>query len=77
MQTNITSTNDKYFWAFAVDREPPTKRYVPSSRPRRNLHRYYITACSQQAKAFGVRIGMTYSEARRLVPNMRVIVYNR
>jgi nucleotidyltransferase/DNA polymerase involved in DNA repair len=78
MQMNLTtSMNDKYLWAFAVDKEPPAKRYVPSTKPKRNLHRYYITACSKQAKAFGVRIGMTYSEARALVPNMRVIVYNR
>jgi nucleotidyltransferase/DNA polymerase involved in DNA repair len=78
MQTNITtSIDDKYFWAFAIDKQPPAKRYVPSSKPKRNLHRYYITACSQQAKAFGVKIGMTYSEAKALVPNMRVIVFNR
>ena len=73
----VHSINDKYLWAFAVDKTPPVKRYVPSSRPKRNLHRYYITACSKQAKAFGVRIGMTYSEAKALVPNMRVIIYNR
>jgi nucleotidyltransferase/DNA polymerase involved in DNA repair len=77
MQLNITSANEKYFWAFAVDKNPPVKRYVPSTKPRRNLHRYVITACSQQAKAFGVRVGMSYSEAKSLVPQMRVIVYNR
>jgi nucleotidyltransferase/DNA polymerase involved in DNA repair len=77
MQTNITTANDKYFWAFAIDKQPPAKRYIPSTRPKRNLHRYYITACSQQAKAFGVKVGMSYSEAKALVPNMRVIVYNR
>jgi nucleotidyltransferase/DNA polymerase involved in DNA repair len=77
MQINITSANEKYFWAFAVDKNPPSKRYVPSMKPTRNLHRYVITACSQQAKAFGVRIGMSYSEARAIVPQMRVIVYNR
>lgn len=72
-----TSIKDKYFWAFAVDSEPPARRYVPSTRPKKNLQRYRITACSQQAKAYGVRIGMTYREAKKLVPNMRVIVYNR
>lgn len=78
MQLNITSSiNEKYLWAFAVDKNPPAKRYIPSTRPRRNLHRYFITSCSQQAKAFGVRVGMSYSEAKALVPNMRVIVYNR
>lgn len=78
MRINLSpSVNDKYLWAFAVDKEPPMRRYVPSTKPRRNLHRYYITACSKQAKAFGVRIGMTYSDAKKLVPNMRVIIYNR
>ncbi len=76
MQTSNT-THDKLFWAFAVDATPPTKRYIPSTRPKRNLHRYIITSCSQQAKAMGVRAGMSYSEANALVPMMRVIVYNR
>ncbi|HSH55309.1 MAG TPA: hypothetical protein VK983_00625 [Candidatus Limnocylindrales bacterium] len=69
--------NEKLFWAFAVDATPPSKRYIPSTRPKRNLHRYIITSCSQQAKAFGVRAGMRYDEAKALVPQMRVIVYNR
>jgi nucleotidyltransferase/DNA polymerase involved in DNA repair len=77
MQTNITSARDKYFWAFAVDKQPPAKRYVPSLKPKKNLHRFLITACSKEAKAFGVRVGMSYDEAKALVPNMRVIVYNR
>jgi nucleotidyltransferase/DNA polymerase involved in DNA repair len=77
MQTNITSTQEKYFWAFAVDKQPPTKKYIPSTKPKRNLHRYFITACSKEAKAFGVRVGMTYDQAKALVPNIRVIVYNR
>lgn len=67
----------KYLWAFARDIMPPSRRYKPSLTPRRNLNRYYITACSRQAKAYGVKIGMTYHDARKLVPNMRVIIYNR
>jgi nucleotidyltransferase/DNA polymerase involved in DNA repair len=77
MQTNITSYSEKYFWAFAIDKQPPAKRYIPSTKPKANLHRYLITACSKEAKAFGVRVGMTYAEAKRLVPNIRVLVYNR
>lgn len=77
MQMNITSSKDKYFWAFAIDKQPPAKRYIPSTKPKKNLHRYLITACSKEAKAFGVRAGMSYSEARALVPNIRVIVFNR
>ncbi len=76
MNTSKT-LNDKLYWAFAVDATPPSKRYIPSTRPKRNLHRYIITSCSQQAKSMGVRVGMRYSEAKALVPMMRVIVYNR
>lgn len=71
------AVNEKLYWAFAVDATPPSKRYIPSTLPKRNLHRYIITSCSQQAKAMGVRTGMRYSEAKALVPKMRVIVYNR
>lgn len=78
MHSNSSKTvNNKLFWAFAVDATPPAKRYIPSTRPKRNLHRYIITSCSQQAKAMGVRAGMRYSDAKALVPTMRVIVYNR
>lgn len=78
MQLSLTASVDKkYFWAFAKDIRPPSKRYRPSLTPTRNLGRYYITACSRQAKAYGVRIGMTYDEAKKLVPQMRVIVSNR
>ncbi len=69
--------NDRLYWAFAVDAMPPVRRYIPSSKPRRNLQRYIITSCSQQAKAMGVRAGMRYSEAKALVPQMRVIIFNR
>ncbi|HEX8182167.1 MAG TPA: hypothetical protein VF575_01035 [Candidatus Saccharimonadales bacterium] len=78
MQLSLTNAmNQKYFWAFARDITPPAKRYRPSLSPRRNLNRYYITSCSKQAKAYGVTVGMTYKEARQLVPHMRVIVCNR
>lgn len=78
MQMTIShAMNDKLFWAFAVDSTPPVRRYVPSTRPKRNLQRYIITSCSQQAKAMGVKAGMTYSDAKKLIPAIRVIVYNR
>lgn len=78
MQLSLTTvTNQKYFWAFARDLNPPAKRYRPSLQPRRNLGRYIITSCSKQAKAYGVKTGMTYNEAKQLVPGMRVIVCNR
>ena len=78
MQLSLTNTVDKkYFWAFARDETPPAKRYRPSLTPRANLDRYRITSCSRQAKAYGVSAGMTYGEARKLVPQMRVIICNR
>lgn len=78
MQLSLAqAANIKYFWAFARDVSPPAKRYRPALQPRRNLKRYVITSCSKQAKAYGVKAGMTYAEARHLVPGMRVIVSNR
>ena len=78
MQLSLAhTTHQKYFWAFARDAQPPSKRYKPSLQPRSNLGRYYITACSKQAKAYGVKAGMTYDEAKKLVPQMRVIICNR
>ena len=73
----IRAIDQKYFWAFARDITPPSKRYRPSLTPRRNLNRYYITSCSVQAKQFGVKVGMTYQEAVKLIPRIRVIVCNR
>lgn len=78
MQLSLTqSTHQKYFWAFARDTQPPSKRYKPSLRPRSNLGRYIITSCSRQAKSYGVSVGMTYNDAKKLVPQMRVIICNR
>ncbi len=78
MQLSLTdAVHRKYFWAFARDISPPTKRYQPSLQPRRNLQRYIVTSCSRQAKAFGVKAGMTYQEAADLVPGIRVIISNR
>ncbi len=78
MQLSLTQTSDeKYFWAFARDEMPPAKRYRPSLKPRRNLDRFLITSCSRQAKQYGVKEGMTFDQAQKLVPGMRVIVCNR
>lgn len=78
MQLSLASAVDqKYFWAFARDEMPPAKRSRPSLTPQRNMNRFRITSCSLQAKSYGVKAGMTYREARELVPGMRVIVWNR
>jgi nucleotidyltransferase/DNA polymerase involved in DNA repair len=38
------------------------------------LHLYSVFACSPQLKAAGVQTGMRFSEARKLVPQMKVII---
>jgi hypothetical protein len=79
--TGDNKIDDKLLWAFAVDATKPLKVSVRRSRreakPKYNLHRYYVTVCSPKLKEFGVRAGMRYDEAKRLVPNMHIFVYNR
>ncbi len=79
MELNFETTqaNTKHFWAFVVDTSRPKSGRRRTAAPKRNLQRYCITACSRQAKAFGVKAGMRYSQAKTLVPDMRVIVCNR
>ncbi len=73
--------DQKLLWAFAVDATKPvnqkSSRAKRAATPKYNLHRYYVTVCSPRLKEFGVRTGMRYDEAKRLVPTMRVFVYNR
>ena len=79
--TNTPKTDDKLLWAFAVDATKPVRdrpsRARRSTIPKYKLHRYYVTVCSPKLKQFGVRAGMRYDEAKRLVPDMKVFVYNR
>jgi nucleotidyltransferase/DNA polymerase involved in DNA repair len=59
-------------WAFAVDKRPATR-----GRRRRKLMDYrncIITACSKEAKLWGIRAGMRYEEAKLLLPDLRVLV---
>ncbi|MGB4759099.1 MAG: hypothetical protein WBP26_03495 [Candidatus Saccharimonadales bacterium] len=68
----------KLFWAFAIDQARPRhmrRRRIGS--PKTQLERYRITALSPRLKAFGVKPGMTYKQAKQLVPEMRIIVCNR
>jgi hypothetical protein len=80
-KTTDTKVDDKLLWAFAVDATKPLKvaqrRGKREARPKYNLHRYYVTVCSPKLKQFGVRAGMRYDEAKKLVPNMHIFVYNR
>jgi hypothetical protein len=73
--------NDKLLWAFAVDATKPLRANSRGAKratvPKYKLHRYYLTACSPRLRQFGVRAGMSYSQAKALVPSMKVFVYNR
>ena len=75
------AVDDKLLWAFAVDATKPLKvaqaRNKREAKPKYKLHRYYVTVCSPKLKQFGVRAGMRYDEAKKLVPNMHIFVYNR
>lgn len=76
MYNSAYSSNNqdaKTTWAFAVD---PTGRRPREHRPAPHYGwRYIITSCSPTAKAAGVRAGMVMSDARKLVPELRVLVY--
>jgi hypothetical protein len=71
-------TGNKLFWAFAIDQARPRhmrRRRIGS--PKTQLERYRITALSPRLKDYGVKPGMTYKQAKQLVPEMRIIVCNR
>ncbi len=66
MKTSLDTTDEyqiKDAWAFA------------SNSRRRIRKASVITACSKQAKDLGIRAGMGYEEAKRLLPELRVLVY--
>ena len=73
--------DEKLLWAFAVDATKPVRQKPSRAKratiPKYKLHRYYVTVCSPMLKQYGVQAGMRYDEAKRLVPSMKVFVYNR
>ncbi len=77
----MNQIDGKLLWAFAVDATKPMEisksRTKRETKPKYKLHRYLVTACSPRLREFGVRSGMTYGEAKRLVPDMHIFVYNR
>lgn len=68
----------KHTWAFLVHTKKgfTHKRVTGRTAPKRNRYQYIVIACSKEAKAFGVRAGMRYDEARKLIPELRVLVCN-
>lgn len=72
------STQTKHSWAFLVNtRRSLRKRASITAAPTRNRYQYMIIACSKEAKALGVRVGMRYDEAKALIPDLRVMVCNQ
>lgn len=74
MQTNLylaTKEEIKLAYAFAVS---PVRRKRNSLRAHNQA---IITACSKEAKIFGVKAGMRYEEAKLLLPELRVIIYRK
>lgn len=77
---NTLRSSTKHTWAFLVHTKKgfTHRRGVPGrTAPKRNRYQYMVVACSKEARAFGVRAGMRYDEARKLIPDLRVLVCNR
>jgi nucleotidyltransferase/DNA polymerase involved in DNA repair len=81
---NIPNTQPqptKNSWAFAKDMGRRAGRLSRKSRQllaaSQQLNRCIITACSHEARQFGVRVGMSYRDALSLIPDMKIIIYNR
>lgn len=76
--TYIPTSQTAHSWAFLVNtrRSLLHKRKAGKTPPQRNRYQYMIIACSKEAKALGVRVGMRYDEARKLIPDLRVLICN-
>jgi|GEM_PF-2369885 len=83
MQMNMNlnvPVNTKNAWAFAVDitkkqtgMRKRGKRMVAATQ---NFNHCVITAVSREARALGVRAGMKYTEAKALIPDLRILITN-
>lgn len=81
MQLNLdlqTPIQSKKTWAFAVDNSRTRLRFKSKSAAQKpvDLSRCIITACSKEAKQFGVRAGMRYHEAKSRIPSLKILVCN-
>lgn len=82
MQLNLdikTPVQTKKSWAFAMDLGQAGLRKRSkflSKNLKPNLKRCIITACSKEAKEYGVRPGMRYQEAKARIPNLKILVCN-
>jgi nucleotidyltransferase/DNA polymerase involved in DNA repair len=65
-----TEEQIKNTWAFAIDES----NFALRRQRLADLRDYVISSCSKEAKRLGVRAGMRYSEAKALIPDMRILV---
>lgn len=86
MQLNMpltTPTATKNAWAFAVDITRKQRTFQARKKSRalmasgRELNACIISAVSREARDLGVRVGMKYTEAVALIPDLRIIICNR
>ena len=73
MNAQLTmNLNTDNAWAFAVKRPARSGRSL--RRTGREVRDYIISASSIEARRLGVRSGMHYAEAKKLIPHIRVIL---
>ena len=76
-----TPVTDTKAWAFAVDITRKQHVFKPRKKPSeeatRGLSACIISAASHEARALGVRVGMKYTEAKALIPDLRILICNR
>jgi hypothetical protein len=62
-------------WAFAIDKSRSGIRTHRNSL-KRDYQKIVITSASKEARILGVESGMSYSDAKILVPDLKVLVVN-
>lgn len=81
MTTSFSSqtTNTNLYWAFALDDsiDRKAKKRRLTRPPKRNLNNYRIISLSPKLKELGVRAGMLYGDAKKIMPEMRILICNR
>lgn len=83
MQLNLdlkVPVNAKNAWAFAVDitrRQNVFKPRKPKPGEGFSFANCVISSTSHEARKYGVQVGMNYLEAKKLLPDLRILISNR
>jgi phosphoheptose isomerase len=67
-----TAEQVRQVWAFAK-----AKNAAAHKRRRKAMAgagQAVITSCSKQAKILGIQVGMSYNDAKRLLPELKILV---